>query len=72
MELGDELRIKILPGFEEYGLTIPEFYLTNIVLPEADPSFRRLKELHTITLQKRMAFAEAEMKHPRRKVRHFI
>lgn len=62
MELGDELRIKILPGFEEYGLTIPEFYLTNIVLPEADPSFRRLKELHTITLQKRMAFAEAEMK----------
>ena len=43
MELGDELRIKILPGFEEYGLTIPEFYLTNIVLQEADPSFRRLK-----------------------------
>lgn len=62
MELGEELRAKILPGFEEYGLTIPEFYLTNIVLPEADPSFRRLKELHTITLQKRMAFAEAEVK----------
>ena len=61
-ELGNELRTKILPGFEEYGLTIPQFYLTNIVLPETDPSFRRLKELYTITLQKRMAFAEAEVK----------
>mgnify|MGYP004539243229 CR=1 FL=1 len=61
-ELGKELHKKILPGFEEYGLTIPQFYLTNIVLPENDPGFRRLKELHTITLQKRMAFAEAEIK----------
>lgn len=62
MELGAELHARILPGFMEYGLTIPQFYLTNIVLPENDPSFRRLKELHTITLQKRMAFAEAEIK----------
>ena len=61
-ELSDALRTKIVPGFEEYGLTIPQFYLTNIVLPEGDPNFRRLRELHTVTLQKRMAAAEAEVR----------
>ena len=61
-ELSDTLKEKIKPGFEEYGLTIPQFYLTNIVLPEEDPNFRRLRELHTITLQKRMAQAEADVR----------
>lgn len=61
-ELSEALRTKIVPGFEEYGLTIPQFYLTNIVLPEGDPNFRRLRELHTVTLQKRMAVAEAEVR----------
>jgi len=60
--LSDALREKILPGFEEYGLTIPQFYVTNVLLPESDPNFRRLRELHTITLQKRMAEAEAEVR----------
>lgn len=62
MELSEALRAKIVPGFEEYGLTIPQFYLNNIVLPESDPNFRRLRELHTVTLQKRMAAAEAEVR----------
>lgn len=61
-ELSEELKEKILPGFEEYGLTIPQFYMTNILLPESDPNFRKLRELHTLTLQKRMAQAEAEVK----------
>ncbi|MCI8718326.1 MAG: SPFH domain-containing protein [Lachnospiraceae bacterium] len=61
-ELSDVLRNKLIPGFEEYGLTIPQFYLTNIVLPEHDPSFKRLRELHTITLQKQIAVAEAEVR----------
>lgn len=61
-ELSDILRNKLIPGFEEYGLTIPQFYLTNIVLPEQDPNFKRLCELHTITLQKQIAAAEAEIR----------
>ena len=61
-DLGDALREKIVPGFEDYGLTIPQFFLTNIVLPESDPNFKRLRELHTIALQKRMAAAEAEVR----------
>ena len=60
--LSKSLREKILPGFEEYGLTIPQFYVTNIVLPENDPNFKRLQELHTIELQKRMTNAEAEVR----------
>lgn len=61
-ELSECLRAKIVPGLEEYGLTVPQFFLTNIVLPESDPNFRRLRDLHTIGLQKRMAVAEAEVR----------
>ena len=57
--ISDNLRQKILPGFEEYGLTIPQFYVTNVVLPENDPNFKRIRELHTITLQTRVFQAEA-------------
>ena len=60
--LSSILRNKIDAGFEEYGLTIPQFYITNILLPESDPNFRRLKELHTIELQKKMIQAEATVK----------
>ena len=60
--ISDSLRRAILPGFEDYGLTIPQFYVTNVVLPEEDPNFRRIRELHTITLQTRMAQAEATVK----------
>ena len=60
--ISDNLREKILPGFEEYGLTIPQFYVTNVVLPEDDPNFKRIRELHTITLQTRVIQAEATVK----------
>ncbi|MCF0133112.1 MAG: SPFH domain-containing protein [Blautia sp.] len=62
MELSNELHQKIQPGFEEYGLTIPQFYVTTMVLPETDPNYKRLRDLHTITLQKRMAEAEADVR----------
>ena len=61
-DLSGALKEKIVPGFEEYGLTIPQFYLTSVVLPESDPNFKRLRDLHTISLQKKMAEAEAEVR----------
>lgn len=61
-ELSEILKSKILPGFEEYGLTIPQFYLTTVVLPESDPNFKRIRELHAVSLQVRMARAEAQVK----------
>lgn len=60
--LSEVLKSSIIPGFEEYGLTIPEFYVTTVVLPENDPNFRRIRELHTIFLQKKMIEAETTIK----------
>ena len=53
---------KIQPGFEEYGLTIPQFYVNNVVLPENDPNFKRIRELHTVILQSKVLQAEATVK----------
>ena len=61
-DISADLRQKILPGFEEYGLTIPQFYVTHIVLPEDDPNFRRIRDLHTVMLQTRTYQAEAAVK----------
>ena len=60
--ISETLRRAVLPGFEEYGLTIPQLYVTNVVLPEDDPNFKRIRELHTITLQTRIFQAEATVK----------
>lgn len=57
--LSDVLRRNILPGFEEYGLTIPEFYVTTVVLPERDHNFERIRELHTVSLQQKTYEAQA-------------
>ena len=61
-EISASLREKVLPGFEEYGLTIPQFYVTHVVLPEDDPNFKRIRELHTVMLQTRVIQAEATVK----------
>lgn len=61
-EISDKLRSVMLPEFEEYGLTIPQFYVTSVVLPEDDPNFKRIRDLHTITLQTRIYQAEATVK----------
>ncbi len=60
--LSEVLRKSIVPGFEEYGLTIPQFYISNVALPENDPNFRRLRELHTVSFQTKMIQAEALVK----------
>ena len=57
--LSDALRQAIAPGFEEYGLTIPQFYINNVLLPENDPNFKRIRELHTFSFQTKMVEAEA-------------
>ena len=61
-KLSDVLRFSILDGFEEYGLTIPQFYITNVLLPENDPNFKRMKELHTVSFQTKMIQAETLVK----------
>ncbi|MBO5417771.1 MAG: SPFH domain-containing protein [Clostridia bacterium] len=60
--LSEIMRKSIIGGFEEYGLTIPQFYITNVALPENDPNFRKMKELHTVSFQTRMIQADALVK----------
>lgn len=53
--LSKNLRDRISPEFEEYGLTIPQFYVTTISLPEDEANFKELRELkkHGLNLQKK-------------------
>lgn len=60
--LSEGLRESIVPGFEEYGLTIPQLYITNVALPESDPNFKRIRELHTISLQEKIVEADTRVK----------
>lgn len=60
--ISESLRQKITEGFEEFGLTVPQFYVTNIALPENDPNFKRIRELHTVILQSKVIQAEATIK----------
>lgn len=44
-EFSEALREKISPRFEEYGLSIPQFYVTTVSLPEDDKNFKDYKAL---------------------------
>lgn len=62
LELFSEaLRKPINEGFEEYGLTMPQFYVLTVNLPENDNNFRKFRELHSLTLEKRVMEAETEL-----------
>jgi len=61
-QLSAALKASIAPGFEEYGLAVPEFFVTNVALPEDDPNFKLIREMHTIALQKKKVEAEASVK----------
>jgi len=42
--LSSKLMVDINETLDEYGLTMPEFYVTSIVTPDDDPNFVRLKQ----------------------------
>lgn len=44
IQLSDILKTRINGILEEYGLTMPDFYMNRIITPEEDPNYRRLKE----------------------------
>lgn len=67
-KLSDALCEGIKPGFEEYGLTIPQFYINNVLLPEDDANFKELRVLHATTLRTDMAAAQASITAAQRQV----
>lgn len=66
------LRDAINPELAEYGLEMPEFYVANIVTPEEDPNFHRLKQQHADlflkTHEEEIKKAEAEAAFERKAV----
>lgn len=68
--LSDALKERLNIELEEYGLTMPEFYVTNLVTPDEDKNFQQLKKLHAEQylevqaqkVRKSVAEAEAERK----------
>ena len=45
-ELSGKMCESINENLADYGLYMPEFFITNIVTPDDDPNFRRLKQQH--------------------------
>ena len=43
--LSETLRARVSARFEEYGICVPEFYVTNVALPEDDRNFKEIKNL---------------------------
>ncbi len=43
-EISEILRGVINPTFEDYGLSVTEFFVNNILLPYDDPNFKKMKE----------------------------
>ena len=64
MSLSGALRERINVALDEYGLTMPEFYVSRIVTPDDDPNFRRMKEQYAeqylLVRQEGIRKAEAE------------
>lgn len=66
------LKEAINPELAEYGLEMPEFYVSNIVTPDDEPNFRRLKQQHADlylkTREEEIRKAEAEAAFERKSV----
>lgn len=72
MELSEALRDRINPRLDEYGLVMPEFFVSRIVTPDDDPNFRRMKEQYAeqylLVRQEQIRKSEAEAAQQRKMV----
>jgi membrane protease subunit (stomatin/prohibitin family) len=63
-QLSEGLRTTLNGTIEDYGLSVPELFITTIDTPDDDPNYRRLKEQHAEKYlkveQQRIDKAEAE------------
>ena len=44
LQLSNELRERLNNYLEDYGLEMPEFFVTRVMTPDDDPNFKRMKE----------------------------
>lgn len=71
-EISGGLRESINDNLDEYGLSMPEFYVETIMTPDEDPNYRRLKQQHADAYlkirQEEILKAEAEKARERQAV----
>lgn len=71
-ELSVKLRNEINITLDDYGLTMPEFFVTSVMTPDDDPNFKRLKQQFAdktlLVRQEEVRKAEAEAAQGRRLV----
>ena len=64
IELSDALRIRLNGFLEDYGLEMPEFFVSRVITPDDDPNFRRMKEQYAeqylLVRQEQIRKSEAE------------
>jgi len=64
MELSQALRERINTSLADYGLTMPEFFVSRLVTPDDDPNFRKMKEQYAeqylLVRQEQIKRSEAE------------
>lgn len=60
-ELSNTLRAAMLPDFEDYGLTLPQFKVNNIAMPdESDPNYKTLRAYYSADLQAKTVVAQRQ------------
>ena len=63
LRLSEALKERINTSLADYGLTMPEFYVSRVVTPDDDPNFRKMKEQYAeqylLVRQEKIRQAEA-------------
>lgn len=72
IDISGQLRRQLNEYLNEYGLEIPEFFVSRIITPDDDPNFRRMKEQHAeqylLVRQEQIRKNEAEAAAARKEV----
>ncbi|MDY3927832.1 MAG: SPFH domain-containing protein [Clostridia bacterium] len=58
-ELSETLHQMLIPDFNEYGITLEHFFVTNIAKPDGETAYERFKDLH---IRQFSDVAEAQLK----------
>ncbi|MDE5819999.1 MAG: SPFH domain-containing protein [Lachnospiraceae bacterium] len=72
IDLSNSLRDRLNEYLEDYGLETPEFYVSNVMTPDDDPNFKKMKaqyaEQYLVVRQEQIRKSEAEAAQQRRTV----
>jgi membrane protease subunit (stomatin/prohibitin family) len=72
MELSEALRIRLNGFLQNYGLEMPEFFVSRVMTPDDDPNFKRMKQQYAdqylLIRQEQIKRSEAEAAQARKTV----